>query len=147
MDNEFGLKASFYVLDTGELYGEFIPRDEHQSYPDRAHGGIGAAFLDETMARAIIATEPESWGVTVTMTLTYRQGLPLGEKARAFARITSNTRRFFETEGEVLLADGRIAIQGSARYYKVPLESMGDTKFFDSDWFMVEEDLDSKGEV
>ena len=100
VENECGLKASFYELDTGEVYGEFIPGEEHQSYPDRAHGGAGAAFLDEAMARTIYVKEPESWGVTVTMTLTYRQALPLGEKARAYARITSNTRRFFETEGE-----------------------------------------------
>ena len=147
VENEFGIKASFYELDTGEVYGEFIPGEEHQSYPDRAHGGAGAAFLDEAMARTIYVKEPESWGVTVTMTLTYRQALPLGEKARAYARITSNTRRFFETEGEVLLPDGKIAIQGKARYYKVPLDSMGDSAFFDSEWFSVPEDLEKREPV
>jgi hypothetical protein len=54
LKNDFGLHASFYELDNGELLGVFTPGDQHQGYPDRLHGGIATAILDETVGRSIL---------------------------------------------------------------------------------------------
>ena len=45
LKNAMGLKASFYKLEGGELAAVFTPREEHQGYPGRLHGGIAAPYL------------------------------------------------------------------------------------------------------
>ena len=76
-ENAFGLHGRFYELaprdETAEpgqprasgrreLLGVFTPREEHQSYPGRLHGGIAAAALDETIGRAIVISAPRDVG-------------------------------------------------------------------------------------
>lgn len=51
IDNGSGLHAEFFQLDNNELMAVFTPREEHQSYPGRTHGGVSAAMLDETIGR------------------------------------------------------------------------------------------------
>jgi acyl-coenzyme A thioesterase PaaI-like protein len=58
VDNALGLQARFYELEGGELLGVFSPREEHQSYPGRLHGGIASTILDETVGRAILLRDP-----------------------------------------------------------------------------------------
>jgi acyl-coenzyme A thioesterase PaaI-like protein len=51
MENDLGLKISFYELENGEVVSIFNTKDEHQSYPGRLHGGITGAILDETIGK------------------------------------------------------------------------------------------------
>ena len=60
MDNPFGVKAPFYVLEDNRVATLFRYREEHQSYPGRVHGGLITAMLDELGMRAYWALEPES---------------------------------------------------------------------------------------
>ena len=53
MENPLGVKAPFYVLDDDSVASEFSFRPEHQSYPDRTHGGMISTLLDELMGRAL----------------------------------------------------------------------------------------------
>ncbi len=46
LKNPFGLHTSFFELDNDELLAVFTPREEHQSYPGRLHGGITSTILD-----------------------------------------------------------------------------------------------------
>lgn len=132
--NPFSLKARFLELDTGELVGLFTPREEHQSYPGRLHGGVASAILDETIGRAVNVTDHEAWGVTVELTLKYRKPVPIDDEVRAIARITRDSRRLFEGSGEIILADGTVAVEATGRYLKMPIEriAQGD---FDAEWF------------
>ncbi|MDY6835774.1 MAG: PaaI family thioesterase [Chloroflexota bacterium] len=122
IENPFGLGASFYELDNDELLGIFHPAQEHQGYPGRLHGGLAAAILDETMGRAIsVINEGDIWGVSVKLTTRFRKPIPLDEDIRAVARITKDSKRFFEGTGEILLSDGSIAVEGCGRYLKSSL--------------------------
>ena len=76
-DNTAGLAARFLELDNGELLGVFQPREEHQGYPGRLHGGVASMLLDETIGRAVSVGNPDSWGVTVELTVRYRRPVPL----------------------------------------------------------------------
>jgi len=146
-DNEFGLHARFYELAPDvaaaagapaagpELLGLFRVRDEHQSYPGRLHGGISSTILDETIGRAILLLEPGAWGVTVEFTARFRKPVPLDEEIRCLARITRDTSRLFEGTGEILLADGSVAVEGSGRYLKQSLEGITDHDFIELEWF------------
>ena len=55
MDNPFGVKAQFYNMEDGSVLTPFRFREEHQSYPQRVHGGVIAAMLDELGLRHYVA--------------------------------------------------------------------------------------------
>ncbi len=151
-DNPFGLHARFYELapdeptaaDTAaptapaagrELLGVFTPREEHQSYPGRLHGGVSSAILDETIGRAILLTQPGAWGVTAEFAIRFRKPLPLDEEVRCVARLTRDTSRLFEGTGEILLADGTVAVEAHGKYLKMSVADITDGDFAEREWF------------
>ncbi len=151
-DNPFGLHARFYELAPDEpaaagsgagpdpaagpeLLGIFDVREEHQSYPGRLHGGISSTILDETIGRAILLLQPDVWGVTVEISVRFRKPLPLDEEVRCVARITRDTSRLFEGTGEILLADGTVAVEASGKYLKQTLADITDGDFAEREWF------------
>ena len=145
-DNDSSLKARFYELENGELAGVFTPLAEHQSYPGRLHGGISSALLDETIGRAINATQPDAWGVTVELTVKFRKPVPLDEDVHAVARITRDRGRLFEGSGEIVLADGTVAVSATGRYMKLPIDKIADGDF-DEEWFADERETPESVEV
>lgn len=134
-ENPFGLHGCFYELAGDELLGVFHPRDEHQSYPGRLHGGISTAILDETIGRAITIAHSGTWGVTAALTMRFRLPVPLDSEIRAVARITRDTPRLFEGTGEILLDDGRVAVEAHGKYMKLPLDAITDGDFDQANWF------------
>jgi uncharacterized protein (TIGR00369 family) len=136
--NDWGLKAAFYELEGGEVLAVFRPEERHQGYPGRMHGGIAAAILDEAIGRAIMLNAADNiWGVTVEFTARYRRPIPLGEEVRAVCRITRERGRFFEGTGEILLADGAVAVEGSGRYLKLPIGQIADRDVEELEWRVV----------
>jgi uncharacterized protein (TIGR00369 family) len=138
-ENPFGLRACFYELEPGEdgrpsLLGVFHVAEEHQSYPGRLHGGISSAILDETIGRAIRVAEPDAWGVTVELKVRYRQPVPTEGEVRAVGRITRDTHRMFEGTGEILLADGSVAVEASGRYVKMGIGAITGDDFDVTEW-------------
>lgn len=134
LKNPFGLLTSFYELDNGELLAIFRPMEEHQSYPGRLHGGIATAILDETIGRAIMITHEDIWGVTIHFESRYKRPIPLEGEIRAIGRIEKVTNRYFEGSGEILLPDGRVAVEGRGKYIKQPLERIADFDVEVQEW-------------
>jgi hypothetical protein len=155
-DNAFGLHARFYELAPGEspsvaspgdepegsgsavgreLLGIFSPREEHQSYPGRLHGGVSSAILDETIGRAVLLDHQDIWGVTVEFSVRFRRPLPLDGEIRCVARITRDTSRLFEGSGEILLPDGTVAVEGTGKYLKQTLGDITEDDFAEREWF------------
>ena len=52
INNPYGIHASFYEMEDDSLIALFRYKFDHQSYPERVHGGMIAAMLDETIGRA-----------------------------------------------------------------------------------------------
>jgi acyl-coenzyme A thioesterase PaaI-like protein len=145
LKNPYGLKSSFYELDNKELVCIFTPTEMHQSYPGRLHGGITTAILDETIGRAIMMHHEEMlWGVTVEFTTKFKKPVPLNQELRVVGRITSDTSRFFEGTGELLLPDGEVAATGIGKYIKMPLEKIADFDATEQEWKVVSSDHDPK---
>ena len=143
LKNPFGLHTSFFELDNHELLAIFTPREEHQSYPGRLHGGITSTILDETMGRAImIKSSGEVWGVTVELNIRFKKPVPLGQELRVIGRITKDSSRFFEGTGELLLEDGTIGAEGHGKYLKVPLERIADFDVDAQEWRVIMTDAD-----
>ena len=93
MENPFSLKAPFYVLEDESVATIVNFKSEHQSYPDRTHGGMVSALLDELMGRAVWVNEPEVFGVTTTLNITYRKPTPLDTPVKARGYLTFNSAR------------------------------------------------------
>lgn len=140
VENSAGLGARFFELEGGELLGVFAPKDKHQGYPGRMHGGVAATLLDETMGRAISIADPGAWGVTLELTVRYRKPVPLDGEVRAIARITSDAGRAFEGSGEIVLDDGTVAVEATGRYLRLPVDKIV-TGDFEAEWFADERPL------
>jgi uncharacterized protein (TIGR00369 family) len=126
LKNDKGLRAEFYELEDGTLAATAIAHPLHQSYPERVHGGVSTALLDETIGRAINISEPDTWGVTIEITTRYKKPVPYDVPLLVTGRITDNTRRLFSGEGEIILPDGTVAVTASARYLKMKLGAIAD---------------------
>ena len=122
MENQLGLKAPFYNLEDGSVATVVTFKNHHQSYPDRTHGGMVGALLDELMGRALWVVEPETFGVTTTLEITYRRPVPLDTKVKARAEITFHSPRGLTAKGAVYSMDGKLLVQGKGKYFKVPFE-------------------------
>ena len=129
MKNDFGLKARFYDTEDNEVVVYFTPRDEHQSYPGRLHGGIAAAILDEVVGRAMQTIDPDIWGVTTDLEIKYRKPLPLNCELKAVGRITESNRMMFEGTGEILTPEGEVAVSAHGLYMKMDVHKITDGDF------------------
>jgi len=123
VENPAGLHAHFYQVDETTCVGRFLPADYHQGYPGRVHGGVAASMMDETMGRAVWG-DAKTWGVTAELTLRYRNPVPLGEMLTVVGRLTRDSRRLFEAEGELITEDGAVAVVAHGKYIKIPLEQI-----------------------
>ena len=137
LKNKFGLRASFYELENGEVLAIFKVMEEHQSYPGRLHGGITTAILDETIGRAIVIKQQDLWGVTINFSTRFKKPIPLVGEIRAIGRIEKDTRRYFEGSGEILLSDGSVAAEGHGKYIKLPIEKIADFDVDEQEWRVV----------
>jgi len=135
IDNAFGLKGNFYELEDRQLMAVFKPAEEHQGYPGRLHGGIAATILDETIGRSImVAGSDDVWGVTIDFSLKYRKPVPLDEEIRVLGRVTSEKKRYFLAEGEIILADGSVAVTGQGKYLKLDIDKIADFDHEGEEW-------------
>ncbi len=137
LKNRYGLYASFYETENGQLIAVFKPRQEHQGYPGRLHGGIVAAILDETIGRAVNTGKAGVWGVTLEFNIKYKKPVPLSREIKAVGRINKENSRIFEGSGEILLEDGSVAAEGSGRYLKMPIEKITDFDLEENEWKVV----------
>lgn len=144
LKNDYGLKASFYELENGELVAVFKTLDGHQSYPGRLHGGVAGAVLDETIGRAIMVNQENIWGVTVELNVKYKKPIPLDEELRAVGRITKDSSRLFEGSGEILLANGEVAATAYGKYLKMPIEKIANFNEDHEEWNIISSDDDPK---
>jgi acyl-coenzyme A thioesterase PaaI-like protein len=141
ISNDAGLKTSFYELDGNQLLGVFKGLDIHQSYPQRMHGGIIVALLDETIGRALSILEPDFWGVTVNLSIKFIKPVPLKQELKAVGWITNNRRLLFEGEGYLCDNEGNILATCEARYRKQPVDVIvQEENFIKEQWIYVEDD-------
>lgn len=126
VDNKFGLHAQFLETDEGVLLGIFHPLNEHQSYPERLHGGVSSAIVDEMIGRCVQIDEPDTWAVTIELSTKYRKPVPLDKTIYARSKLTRNTPRAMDGIAEIVLEDGTVAVEGTARYVKLPIEKIAE---------------------
>lgn len=134
LQNNLGLKASFYELENKMLACTVTGISEHQSYPGRMHGGLICALLDEVIGRAIMIDEPKTWGVTGELSIKYRKPVPLDEEIICVGKIVKNSSRIFIGSGFVEDKNGTLLATATATYVKIPLEKIAQTDEHNEDF-------------
>ena len=124
IENEFGLKAPFYEMEDGSVISIFKYKEIHQSYPERVHGGLITAMLDEIAGRAIWVTEPETWAVTTELNVKFRKVVPYDVTLKAVGKIIKNTHRAFVGEAKVYDMENNLLAEAVVTYLKLPLSKI-----------------------
>jgi len=142
IENDSGLKASFFELENNQLVATFIPCKIHQGYPGRLHGGIASTILDEAMGRTIGIIDENIWGVTIELTVKFRKPIPLEKEVKVVCTLVNEGSRMFEGEGRIILENGDAAVIAHGKYMKLPLDKITKNDFSDDQWFKVEDRVD-----
>ena len=140
--NGFSLGTKFYHVEGDLMVGVVTGRDEHQSYPNRMHGGMISALLDEVVGRAINVVEPEAFGVTSEINVKFKKPVPLNEEIRIVGHLTKNTRLVFQAEGFIEDRNGTILATGSATYIKMTAEKIAGEPLTEEQYFLVPDEVE-----
>ena len=143
LDNPLGLKAVFYNLDDGSVASVLKFKKEHQSYPDRTHGGMVGALLDELIGRVLWVSEPYTFGVTTTLTVTYRRPVPPETLVKARGYMTFNGGRGFTAKGQIYDMDNNLLAEAECKYFKIPFEKAfsKESSFHDEMCYQLEQEF------
>ena len=136
--NPFSLMTKFFELDDDYLVGVFLPKDHHQSYPGRMHGGMISSVIDETIGRAVQIKDPSMWGVTGELKVRFLKPTPLGEELHCFAKLTMENSRMFKGVAILETSAGELLATGSATYVKLDVEKIAEGGLDEKDWFKCE---------
>lgn len=134
-DNPIGLHMHFFTAPDGCVHAEYIPRDEHQSYPGVMHGGLITTMLDELIGRTAIASD--LWCMTAKLEIRFRKPVPIGETLKLKGEITKKNGRLLEGRGEIRLPDGSLAVECVGTYLRIPDAQIEQYKSA-LDWWRVE---------
>lgn len=115
MENNWGVKASFYEMEDDSVVGLVQFGELHQSYPGRVHGGMVTAMLDEVAGRALWSVEPTGWAVTGELKIRFFKPTPYGKPLKAVGRIVRNSPRAYVAVAEIF--DGELLLARSEGTY------------------------------
>lgn len=124
INNPYGIHASFYEMEDDSLIALFRYKFDHQSYPERVHGGMIAAMLDETIGRAIWIKRPGSYACTLKLNVEYHKGVPYDTPLKCVAHITHIDKICFKGEAEIQTMDGKMLAKANALYMFLTLDQI-----------------------
>ena len=122
-ENDFGLHMSFYETEDNLVVGTLNGSFQHQSYPERMHGGLITAALDETIGRALWLVERDIYAVTTEINVKFRKPVPLGKELYVVGEIVRNTSRIFEGAGKITDETGAVYAPATGTYFKIKSET------------------------
>ena len=151
MDNPVGLRAPFYTMEDKSVMTLFRYREEHQSFPQRVHGGLIATMLDELGLRAMWAKSSEdAFGVTISMNVKYRKPVPYNENLVGRGIVEKETSRFVTIQTEIYDEKGNLLANAELKYLKLATEQIAENVDAHEEMcYLIEDDVQSivfKGE-
>ncbi len=125
MDNPIGFRAQFYNMEDGSVVTPFRYQEEHQSFPQRVHGGLIATMLDELGLRAMWTKSSEDvFGVTMSMDVKYRKPVPYGEELLGRGIVVKDTPKFAVIKSEIMDRKGIFLANAEVKYIKLEVEQI-----------------------
>jgi acyl-coenzyme A thioesterase PaaI-like protein len=111
-------------MEDKSLIALFTYSSKHQSYPERTHGGMIAAVIDESIGRAIWISDPTIWACTIKLEIEYHKGVPYDTPLKCVSRIDHEDKLTFHGIAEIKTMDNVLLARGTALYMKLPLSTI-----------------------
>ncbi|MDA3859948.1 MAG: PaaI family thioesterase [Melioribacteraceae bacterium] len=111
-ENHKSIGVEWYYDDNNEIYCDIVLTIEQQGPPQHAHGGASAALLDEAMGFAAWVTGYKI--VSANLNINFLKPVPLGVPLKIHAKIMSKEGKKIFAKGEIILEDGKIAVEGTS---------------------------------
>lgn len=142
MDNPIGLKAQFYNMEDGSVMTPFRFKDEHQSFPQRVHGGLVSTMLDELGLRAIWAKDSEeTLGVTMSMEVKLRKPVPYNEDLLGRGMVQKDSSKFASIRAEIFDREKNLLAEAVLKYIKLDVEQIAQgVSFHEEMCYLIEDD-------
>lgn len=143
MDNPIGVKAQFYNMEDESVMTVFKYKEEYQSFPQRVHGGIIAAMLDELGLRALWAKKSEEeFGVTMSLNIKYRKPVPYNETLIGKGMVKKETSKFLVAETEIFDKKGNLLANAEVNYIKLDADKIAhDINTHEEMSYLIEDDV------
>lgn len=143
MDNPIGLKSQFYNMEDGSVMTLFKYMPEHQSFPQRVHGGLITTMLDELAMRAYWVNDEEIFGVTTSMETKFRKPVPYQVELIGKGEVISNSNKFFKTKTIITDREGTLFSEAITNYIKLPVSKIAqDINYHDEMGYFSDEYLE-----
>ena len=110
--NPIGLHLHFFWIPDGVL-AFFTPRQEHQSYDGRMHGGLITVLLDEIMGNYLFKKEGVP-AYTARIDLRFRAPVQIGTTIRCEGHEVKRKGRLVIMEGVITNPDGTVAAEATS---------------------------------
>ncbi|HYG98325.1 MAG TPA: PaaI family thioesterase [Terriglobales bacterium] len=117
-DNPNGLQLRFSITDDGVAVAPWVPRKGWEGFENVIHGGVVTTVLDESMAKAIVATNDQ--GLTVEMKVRFRHSVHPGENLNVRGWIVQRQRRLVRAEASLSDRDGTERAHAWATFMVLP---------------------------
>jgi acyl-coenzyme A thioesterase PaaI-like protein len=115
-ENDRGLHMQFRNED-GRAVCDYDPQPFQQGYPERMHGGVVSALLDEAMGYATYYAR--LWCATARLNVRFRKPIPMDQTLRVEAWILKNRGRLVELRAELRQADGTVLAEADGTFMKL----------------------------
>ncbi len=120
LENNLGLKLTFYDDGQGGAVGEYSIAKEYESYPGIAHGGIVATIMDEALIRALILEDHNRMFYTARLNTRLRKHVPVETPLHIHARVLSDRGRVAEAESKIYNEEGDLLAEAQGLMMAIP---------------------------
>lgn len=143
MDNPIGLKVQFYNMEDKSVMCMFSYKEEHQSFPNRVHGGLISTILDELGLRALWALEGEnSFGVTTSMSVKFKKPVPYNQKLIGKGIVTFNSKLFIDIDTFIYDEYGNELAKAQVKYMKMDVRKIAtNSDAHDEMCYLIKDDV------
>ena len=124
VENTSGLCAPFYEMEDKSVCSVFSFKETHQSYPNRTHGGMITAMLDELGLRSIWPIEENTYGVTLEICTKFRKPVPYNVTLKGLGKVVFNSARFIKSYANICDMNGNILAEADIKYVKMPVNKI-----------------------
>jgi len=136
LNNSFSPKMKFYICegDPKFLIGVISAEDHHQSYPNRMHGGMISAVLDETLGRTALI-DNDIWGVTIELKVQFRKPVPLNEELYCITNLDNMNSRMFGGTAKLVDRKGTVLATAEGKYVRLTPDAITAGGLTSDNWF------------
>lgn len=113
-DNPRGLRLVFEEGERGEVSAAWTPESTLEGFEGIVHGGLVSTVLDESMAKAVIASGAEA--LTVELRVRFRRPVAAQAALRVSGWVTERNKRMLQAEASLTDAGGTELAHGWASF-------------------------------